>query len=415
MEKNNTTEIFCESNMLIRDCMVCAVRPIVVWTAVTCVNMVHVNRCGCQYAVLLSQMSVLFTVRHSLSLDSDRTFLVTDTDTAVSPDKPTAPHTSVNCPSSFSSLGCSCSIDLVVRCQGQKVTQLPQFREVGDRVFAELNMAGGNVEQLLPGDFLGLRVRRIVLTGNPINDRLSDAVFSTLGAHLTSLMLGACALRMLPPRLLTELTQLRVLHLWSNHVDFVPDSFFVATSELRELSLWGNHLQTISNRTFFGLRRLQILDLDRNGISVLERGALSHFSDALQVLRLSSNHIASMSDSMFADLHRLRVLTLASNRLRFVDARTFLGLSQLQTLCLADNRIQFLADGAFQHLAQLRTLDLSGNRLERVWGGTFVGLSALTSVDLSRNRLSRLPDATFGQSPVLRRLVVEDNWLSTLG
>ena len=320
-----------------------------------------------------------------------------------------------NCPSSSSSQACTCSFDLVVRCQGQTVTEVPRFSPEVDRVFAELNMAGADVRRLQPDDFLGLQVRRVVLTGNHLKDALSDDVFSRLGNHLTSLMLGACAIRTLPSRLVLDLVHLKVLHLWNNHISVVPNSFFVANSELRELSLWGNRLHTIHNSTLFGLVQLRVLDLDRNRITTLEHGALHHISDSLEVLRLSDNHISALSDLLFTDLRQLRILTLASNRLRFIDARTFIGLRRLQTLCIANNRVQFLADGAFQHLTKLRTLDLSNNRLERVWAGTFVGLNSLTSVDLSRNRLSLLPEATFSQSPVLRRLILEDNWLTTLG
>ena len=181
-----------------------------------------------------------------------------------------------NCPSSSSSHPCTCSVDLVVRCRGQEVTEVPQFPpEVDHVVLAELNMAGANVQNLRPDDFQRLRVRRVVLTGNQLSGELSDYVFSSLGIHLTSLMLGACAIRTLPPRLLVDLAQLKVLHLWSNHIDVIPNNFFISNSALRELSLWGNRLQTIQNRTFFGLLRLKVLDLERNRISSLERQVLS--------------------------------------------------------------------------------------------------------------------------------------------
>ena len=377
--------------------------------------MVLVDQCR-GYAVLLSHLS-LIAVPAVQSRDTHRSYIVADTDTAVmvQRDQPTALHSSVNCASSSSSQACTCSVDLVVRCQGQTATHVPRFSPEVDRVFAELNMAGANVRNLHPDDFLELRVRRVVLNGNQLGDGLTDYVFSSLGNHLTSLMLGACAIRKLPQRLLVDLTQLEVLHLWNNHIDVIPDSFFVANSELRELSLWGNRLMTIRNRTFSSLVQLRLLDLERNRITTLEHGTLSHTRGALQVLRLSNNHISALSDLSFTDLHQLRILTLASNRLSFIDARSFVGLHQLQTLCIANNRIQYLADGAFQHLLRLRRLDLSGNRLDRVWAGTFVGLNSLTSVDLSRNRLSRLPEATFSQSHALRRLILDDNRLSTLG
>ena len=357
----------------------------------------------------LLHLSLIIVVR-SWSLDTPRRYVVTDTDgtlaAVVTRDKSSTLRAPLNCPSWLSSHPCTCSVDLVVRCQGQKVTEVPRFPpEVYHIVFAELNMAGANVHKLHPDEFLTLRVRRVVLTGNRIGEDLSNYVFSSLGIHLTSLMLGACAIRTLPPRLLVDLAQLKVLHLWSNQIDYIPNDFFISNAALHELSLWGNRLQTIQNRTFRGLHRLRVLDLDRNRISTLERQVLGHVSGTLQVLRLSGNHISAISDSAFIDLRQLRILTLDSNRVRFVDARTFVGLRQLQSLCLANNFIQFLADGAFRDLVQLRTLDLSGNKLERVWAGTFIGLNSLTSVDLSRNRLLRLPEATFGQSQALRRLV----------
>jgi len=316
----------------------------------------------CRLVHLLTQ---LFLVVTSLVDSSHQSHAVT------SRDQMTSSRTLLQCPSPLLSGGvCSCSVDLVVRCDGPRVTQLPQFPPQLDLVLAELNMAGTAVPKLLPVDIQGVRgIRRVVFTENQLSDdddALSDDTFSTLGGHLRSLVLGACALRSLPPQLLIHLTQLTVLHLWSNRIEEIPNNFFVANSELRELSLWGNRLNVIHNRTFFGLHRLRLLDLDRNRITVVERGALGHVRDVLEVLRLSDNHISAVSDSTFSGLRRLRVLSLASNRLRFVDARTLAGLRQLRSLSLADNRIQFVADATFQHLVRLTTLNLSGNRLERV-------------------------------------------------
>jgi len=162
----------------------------------------------------ISRLSLIITMQ----VDSSRQ---SQTEEIMSRDQMTSSRTLLHCPSSSSSSSlskppCSCSVDLVVRCQGHGVTQVPQLSPEVDLVLAELNMAATGVGKLLPVDFLGVRgVRRVVFTENHLSDdgALSEEAFSTLGGHLTSLVLGACALRTLPPRLLIHLTQLNVLHL----------------------------------------------------------------------------------------------------------------------------------------------------------------------------------------------------------
>jgi len=170
-------------------------------------------------------------------------------------------------------------------------------------------MAATGVVELLPVDFVRMRARRVVFTEHQLG-AMSDTTFSPLGNHLTSLILGACAIKSLPARLLVDLTQLTALHLWSNHVRVIPSNFFVASAELRELSMWGNRLQAVHNRTFLGLPRLRLLDLDRNRISTPQRGS----SDADTRWQYRSKLSSSSSSSVANASSARTVASLSSDR-----------------------------------------------------------------------------------------------------
>jgi len=85
-------------------------------------------------------------------------------------------------------------------------------------------MAATGVVELLPVDFVRMRARRVVFTEHQLG-ALSDTTFSPLGNHLTSLILGACAIKSLPARLLVDLTQLIRHDQWRNPEFGAPSTY----------------------------------------------------------------------------------------------------------------------------------------------------------------------------------------------
>jgi len=305
---------------------------------------------------------------------------------------------------------------------------VPDFSTSADDDYCSLHLQRGTIHRLGPSAFAGLpRLSKLVVDFNRLNvGGVDQAAFQwdwergdERMSSLRELSVGASRVQSLPSRLLAGLNQLRRLSLWGNEVDRLPARFFdpVARS-LIELSLWGNRLERIDDSTFdVGTRQqwsvLRTLDLDRNVISWLGRGAFGSMPN-VQTLRMAGNRIAALSAETLTGLHQLRSLRLENNGLGFIHVAAFAGLKSLLSLSLGDNALAFLPDGLFEPLGQLVDLRLQNNRLEYVWWRTFRGLRSLRRIDLSGNRLSNLPDDVFRHSTRLSVLSLDDNHLRTL-
>lgn len=319
--------------------------------------------------------------------------------------------------SSVNSSGCQCTALAEIRCRGLRA--VPKFNPVPPTtagtppMFCGLYMFRQSIPEVPRSAFASLRVRKIVLSFNPIDDRLSEESFDGVAEDLHELDIGGCRLRNLPEGLLRDMHRLEYLHLWGNSIEAIPRAFFRDTVELSELLLWGNLLEDLDGETFEGLTRLRRLDLDQNLIRTLSRSAFRHLRH-LQVLHLGHNRIHAISYDVFQDLRSLRVLKLNGNGLGFINAAAFDSLVNLSILSLSHNRINLLPDEIFVKLGRLSVLLLHNNILAHAWRKTFDGLRSLHFLGLSHNRLTSLPKDVLRASTRLKHLFLEDNLLKTV-
>lgn len=317
-----------------------------------------------------------------------------------------------------SSGGCQCTALAEIRCRGLRA--IPQFDPIPSTaaddhrpMFCGLYMYRQAIPEIPRSAFASLRVRKIVLSFNPIDDRLNADSFHGVAENLRELDIGGCRLRNLPDGLLRYMHRLEYLHLWGNSIEAIPKGFFRDTFDLLELLLWGNRLEELEDETFDGLIRLRRLDLDQNLIRALSKNAFRHLRQ-LQVLHLGHNRIHAISDDAFHDLGSLRVLNLNGNGLGFINAAAFDSLVNLSSLSLSHNKINLLPDEIFAKLGRLSVLLLHNNLLEHAWRKTFDGLRSLHLLGLSHNRLTNLPNDVLRQSSGLKHLFLEDNFLKTV-
>lgn len=311
--------------------------------------------------------------------------------------------------------GCRCNDLAEVRCYG--LSSVPRFSPMGNsRIFYRgIYISRQNITSIDPGSFTRVRVRKIVLEFNPIEDRIHEDSFEDLSPGLRELHLGGCRIGRLPGKLLWNLSLLRHLYLWGNRLDAIHPRFFRGTRNLRELVLWGNRLEELDEDLFDGLTQLRRLDLDQNRMAYLTRSTFRHLAQ-LEVLHLGRNKIhAITANDAFSENVGLRVLTIDRNGLEFVYPDVFDSLSNLTSLSLDHNSIEILPSGVFSNLKRLTVLDLRNNNIERPWEATFSGLRSLRVLYLSDNRISRLPGKVFRVSSELRHLFLDQNNVSTLG
>jgi Leucine-rich repeat (LRR) protein len=212
--------------------------------------------------------------------------------------------------------------------------------------------------------------------------------------HLTSL-----------PSSFGNLTKLEFLDLESNQLSSLPESIGNLT-QLKKLSLFGNQLSALPE-TFGNLTNLENLDLAINQLSSLPQsfGSLTK----LNTLYLLQNHLSSLPES-FGNLTELQVLYLGHNQLTSLP--DFIGnLSNLRFLSLTGNQLSSLPQ-SFGKLTNLEGIGLGFNQLTSL--PDFIGnLINLQGLAFTNNQLSSLPES-LGNLTNLQTLDLRNNQLSSL-
>ena len=269
---------------------------------------------------------------------------------------------------------CECLSFEEIHCR--HLDKIPTFKGDG-REYSALFMSRQNISGLNGGAFFDLRVRKIVMNYNPLGNSLDERAFSGLGDVLVELQMGGCGIETLPARLLQDLRELRVLHLWGNKLETLPHRLFGDTPRLVELLLWGNRITVLDAESFSGLGNLLRLDLDYNHLADLDKESFRSLPK-LESLRLGGNRLKTLYGKRFEYLTNLKVLNLDSNGLQFLfDDGAFDGVSGLRSLRMQHNQIEFIPTLCFKNLRNLTSLFLRDNKLKTLWSRTFNRLDSL--------------------------------------
>ena len=120
---------------------------------------------------------------------------------------------------------------------------------------------------------------------------------------------------------------------------------------LRVMLMQNASLMDLKWNFFRRLHKMQILELQRNTISILTSGCFFGCSEVISL-----------------DLHGLFI--------RNIQPKSFDGMASLQLLNLSYNRLEHLSDDIMQTLYALSIIDLRGNDLKGIHAHTFHGLDA---------------------------------------
>ncbi|XP_046371368.1 toll-like receptor 4 [Haliotis rufescens] len=189
---------------------------------------------------------------------------------------------------------------------------------------------------------------------------------------------------------LPELPAAKVHHLnvSNNILGPVLTISFSSFTRLTHLDLSTNLISFISNDTFRGLGSLTHLDLSSNNLKVLEADVFQGLH-RLQVLHLSNNRIDTMDGAFYRHLSNLRELYLSRNNFfQLKLGLRFQVLNQLQVLDLSHNDFADITNDAFDNVHSWtntvkRKLSLSHCQITSVENGTFIQFRGLNDLDLS--------------------------------
>lgn len=219
----------------------------------------------------------------------------------------------------------------------------------------------------------------------------------------------------LPPALLCELENLRLLNLSRNKLRDVTVLSFsqaehICAPGLRSLDISFNHLVSVPAFAFAALKSLQVLNVSLNGISKLEDKALFGMY-SLEVLDLSGNLLTTLPPELFQENKRLTKLYIRNNSVSVLAPGLFTGLSLLLELELSDNQLTntWVNSETFTDLLRLASLDMSNNKITRLDAATFRDLTNLQVLKLQQNMIETISDNTFSGLFRLHTLVLSDN------
>lgn len=293
-----------------------------------------------------------------------------------------------------------------IHCARKQLKEIPNFTRITNTFYDELVLNDNQITEITSNAFLGLRVKRLNLSGNKLRAIAADA-FVELSNYLEELTIefDPDAMTEIPEAIRTNLVNLRSLKLIDLNLSQLKDHSFAKFRKLESLSMIKCNLHSLGADAFVSLTNLRYLNLDQNQLNDSSWPSLSNYLPQLETLSLSQNQFNSLKRTRITGLkhldlssnglqyvesnifHSLEKLHLQNNELNSLQLTFLFSLKNLIELNLDFNRLTFLPEKIFQSNVNLRDLSLQGNDLNYLTNYSFLGLSNLQHLNLARNRL----------------------------
>ncbi|XP_044738513.1 insulin-like growth factor-binding protein complex acid labile subunit [Chrysoperla carnea] len=206
--------------------------------------------------------------------------------------------------------------------------------------------------------------------------------------------------------------QIQRLILKNNKIRTV-DAAFQFYGDLQYVDLSSNHLMSMSKTMFDNQKKLQELHLNKNHIAVITNITFQGLK-SLTVLNLRENYLEQLTEKLFSILPRLEELNLGQNRITSIDPLAFDGLNSLRVLYLDDNQLSIVPTAAFKPLGSLAELHVGLNGFSELNNGAFSDLEKLSVLNLLSAGLVNISEGAFSGLSGLRTLDLTDNRLTSI-
>jgi Leucine-rich repeat (LRR) protein len=190
------------------------------------------------------------------------------------------------------------------------------------------------------------------------------------------------------------------LDLHDNKILEIENNAFRGLSNLRSIFFfrWDknfyNGIERIYEKTFYGLQKLETLDLNSNGIKLIEINSFSELKN-LKILRLFFNKIDRITNGIFNNLSLVEELDLMQNRIIDIELHSFDGMEYLKKVNLHVNRIQKIRRYTFSNLKKIENLQLHQNEITEIESKSFDGMDNLGVITLYSNNLKFIESDLF--------------------
>jgi len=208
--------------------------------------------------------------------------------------------------------------------------------------------------------------------------------------NLSRLDLSESNLAFLPEEI-DLFTNLRILYLVDNHLEFLFDNFGENLSRLEELCLHNNYLEKLPKNFIQNSKKLKLLCLHNNKLKELPKNFIQN-QKKLEILFLSMNELEFLPESFAQNLPNLQDLRLEMNHLKKLPENFVLYSKKLNVIYLFKNHLKSLPKNFGQNLKSLERLFLNDNELESLPLNFAQNLSNLQELALNNNQLKQLPE-----------------------
>ncbi|CAG9811907.1 unnamed protein product [Chironomus riparius] len=198
-----------------------------------------------------------------------------------------------------------------------------------------VSLSTNRINQVHPDSFVGTVVESLDLGNNRLTN-INPQWFAPISQTLDMVDFFGNLLTRVPDRTFTALSNLEFLMLGNNHVEF-GDNPFDGLTNLKIIGLGRNGLRELNPLWFTPIPQLEELFLCGNGISELQDGIFSNFTNLL-TLRLNNNFLSTVrAASIGSAVSTLRNLQFIGNYITSFDQEILNDGTNLQYLMLAGN------------------------------------------------------------------------------
>jgi len=209
-----------------------------------------------------------------------------------------------------------------------------------------------------------------------------------------------------PVQRLSGFSQLQILNLSNNSLNYLPSTIFHACANLQTLDLSNNLIKNLETEIFHPLINLLRLDVRCNRLKSLNEAIFRNLSKLL-TLDVSYNDIAHVAPTTFQYLTSLNTLILAANPL----SSSLVLLSASRHLQIVDVSATGLKVVPTAVERTVRTLQLKGNLLSAIQSGDLDSYSLLSYLNLDNNHISYVEEDAMGRLELLDELHISKNKL----
>jgi len=254
-------------------------------------------------------------------------------------------------------------------------------------------------------------------------DIISGATFRSFRFSLTELYVNECLLPILDADMLRDLSNLTVLSLRYNSITNLTDTIFTSLTRLKTLDITGNQLKIINDNLFRPLRNLEYLFLGYPKKSIdLPLGEEFLNMTRLRQIGFSGRTIPLLNNDMFRHLRHCPIteINIFACPIHTISKDAFLPLRNITSLSFVMN--PFLSSSALHDAfyglngSSLRSLYLSGVIFNHYSASLFEGLNVnnITNLVMNASGISVIKKGLFRNLGAVSSLDLSDNFINKL-